>query len=544
MAFEEDMIEAGYSDEQEYLDSLIDDYEDNCKFQEDLEFEYSDEEEESERQLEINGKREAERNWLLEWKNNNPDLSIIWKAYFNNISYYKEIANLENRHNMGLNEYYELKKWLKEREPFERKRKSKEWTEYSKELSSMYKDELFMFYNMNINLTIVSQQAHELSLIISNDPLLWEHISLNYRINTKQIDKIEENAFWCEVYNRNMDYEFWRDNNIEKYNDFAKQWVAKNATYVYGDWLNEHRSDVKEWINNNHDIWERFKKCCKVRERNKLIESKIEEFNNLGNKKNKNNLLFSLLDSNEDEYADEDDIKEVVLYDFENFEIDPIDLRSISKELQQYIEDNISTSDDCKIDEDASRKADELMTQLWVYNNRDNWEMEALKKHNDYLFKITKKHCPELFKWWKEKYPQKWDNFQTSILPSYKRDIEVVLKFQKWALDGNKDAFISLADMYLPYWNKTLKLMYGQDMHEQLCKYFHKELGHATGFWGEDEDYIKRYTTEKHEIEIWKKELLDNVIWEIFYVDHFYENSAHRLSTDPIIIKSMYTSLY
>ena len=118
MAFEEDMIEAGYSDEQEYLDSLIDDYEENCKFQEDLEFEYSDEEE-SERQLEINGKREAERNWLLEWKNNNPDLSIIWKAYFNNISYYKEIANLENRHNMGLNEYYELKKWLKEREPFE-----------------------------------------------------------------------------------------------------------------------------------------------------------------------------------------------------------------------------------------------------------------------------------------------------------------------------------------------------------------------------------------------------------------------------------------
>ena len=543
MAFEEDMIEAGYSDEQEYLDSLIDDYEENCKFQEDLEFEYSDEEE-SERQLEINGKREAERNWLLEWKNNNPDLSIIWKAYFNNISYYKEIANLENRHNMGLNEYYELKKWLKEREPFERKRKSKEWTEFSKELSSMYKDKLFMFYNMNINLTIVSQQAHELSLIISNDPLLWEHISLNYRINTKQIDKIEENAFWCEVYNRNMDYEFWRDNNIEKYNDFAKQWVAKNATYVYGDWLNEHRSDVKEWINNNHDIWERFKKCCKVRERNKLIESKIEEFNNLGNKKNKNKLLFSLLDSNEDEYADEDDIKEVVLYDFENFEIDPIDLRSISKELQQYIEDNISTSDDCKIDEDASRKADELMTQLWVYNNRDNWEMEALKKHNDYLFKITKKHCPELFKWWKEKYPQKWDNFQTSILPSFKRDIEVVLKFQKWALDGNKDAFISLADMYLPYWNKTLKLMYGQDIHEQLCKYFHKELGHATGFWGEDEDYIKRYTTEKYEIEIWKKELLDNVIWEIFYVDYFYENFAHRLSTDPSIIESMYTSLY
>ena len=33
MAFEDDMIEAGYSDEQEYLDSLIDDFEDNYRRQ-------------------------------------------------------------------------------------------------------------------------------------------------------------------------------------------------------------------------------------------------------------------------------------------------------------------------------------------------------------------------------------------------------------------------------------------------------------------------------------------------------------------------------
>ena len=36
MAFEDDMIEAGYSDEQEYLDSLIDDFEDNYRRQQDL----------------------------------------------------------------------------------------------------------------------------------------------------------------------------------------------------------------------------------------------------------------------------------------------------------------------------------------------------------------------------------------------------------------------------------------------------------------------------------------------------------------------------
>jgi hypothetical protein len=42
MAFEDDMIEAGYSDEQEYLDSLIDDFEDNYRRQQDCELEYDD----------------------------------------------------------------------------------------------------------------------------------------------------------------------------------------------------------------------------------------------------------------------------------------------------------------------------------------------------------------------------------------------------------------------------------------------------------------------------------------------------------------------
>ena len=36
------MIEAGYSDEQEYLDSLIDDFEDNYRRQQDCELEYDD----------------------------------------------------------------------------------------------------------------------------------------------------------------------------------------------------------------------------------------------------------------------------------------------------------------------------------------------------------------------------------------------------------------------------------------------------------------------------------------------------------------------
>ena len=92
MAFEDDMIEAGYSDEQEYLDSLIDDFEDNYRRQQDRELEYDDdydsyyyEEEERERR-ERRQKREAEKQWVKDWKGKNPDLAIIWQAYFSKIS--------------------------------------------------------------------------------------------------------------------------------------------------------------------------------------------------------------------------------------------------------------------------------------------------------------------------------------------------------------------------------------------------------------------------------------------------------------------------
>lgn len=548
MAFEDDMIEAGYSDEQEYLDSLLDDFEDNYKCQEESmsyyndEYDFYDEEEEQELQ-EKNRKREAERLWLVEWKKNNPDLAIIWQEYFRSISYLAEVSNLDNRRFMGLKEYIELKKWVKERERFESERKSREWEKKINELFSIYKEELFKYYCPDdkelINWAIVSQQAHELSTIIQCEPILWEHVCSHYQVEQIPIERIEEEAFWSLVYNRDMDYEFWKDTNIDKYNDFAKQWVAKNALYVYGEWLDKHKAEETEWKNKNHNLWEKFKLCCEVRERNNFIESKIEEYNK-GKRRPKNYFLYSLLDSDYDDYCDDDTSSEPFLYDFERLEVDSFDLSSLDVELRQFIQDRLSTLDTCKIDRDSSRKADELMTQLWAYTNRNEWELTALKKHNDYLFKYEQKYCSKLLKWWKDKYPKKWDDLAITIFPSFKKDLEIVMKFRLWALDDNREAFISLADKYLAYWNKTLRLMFGQDIHEQLCKYFVSEIGHTTDFWGEDVDYIKKHTSEKNEIEIWLKELRDKVIWKYFYDVNYSDD----FSLDHLFLENMYSSLY
>jgi len=60
MAFEDDMIEAGYSDEQEYFDRLIDDYEENYNRQLARETKYNDDE-----FLDFN--EDEERELLEEW---------------------------------------------------------------------------------------------------------------------------------------------------------------------------------------------------------------------------------------------------------------------------------------------------------------------------------------------------------------------------------------------------------------------------------------------------------------------------------------------
>lgn len=530
MAFEDDMIEAGYSDEQDYLDSLFDDFEENYRRQQDRELEYDDdydssdyEEEERERR-ERQLRREAEKQWVNDWKEKNTDIAIIWQSYFCNISNLNSISNMDNRHYMGLNEHKELKKWLNEREHFESERQKDNWLANLQVLFSMYKNELFKFYfpvdEERINMSIVSQQARELSSIEFYEPSLWKTVCSSYSVDAKLFKGIEWVTFWSEVYRREMDYEYWKDNNIEKYNQFAKRWIADSASYwsvdfcVYGDWLKKHEAEEIEWKHKNQDLWNKFKRNYEIREKNKFIKSIISE-----NKSKRTRYLLY------------DSPSKPFLPDLESIEEIPYDITSLSEEQQE----SISSLDMSNISIESSKYADKVMSQLWIYNNRDDWEMDALKEHHKDLFKYENKYSQELLNWWKVKYPNEWDNFVKTIVPLFKNKLEVVMKFRLWALDGNKEAFISIADKYLTYWNKALMLMYGQDIYEQLKSYFYPEIGYFADFWGEDVDYIKKVASTNQEVEMWQKELRDKVIWDSIYNKNYEEH---------YFIDSMYTSLW
>ena len=553
MAFEDDMIEAGYSDEQDYLDSLFDDFEESYRRQRDRDlecsedFEYDDYDEDEERERkEKREKRELEKQWVEKWKNENPDLSIIWDAEYQSRSYCASLSDY------SMNEYYQLKKWLNEREIFEVERNSIGWKTNIQKLFALYKNELFNFYYPSdmelINMALVSQQAQELSHIKLHEPSLWVFVSSNYEVDSKLLETIEEEAFWNEVYNRNMDYEYWKDSNIEQYNLIAKQWIGNSEWSVYGEWARNHENERIEWKKNKLDIFEKFRKNYETKEKNKIIELLIEEYR----KHSKKGSLYSISEKlsenefDEDEFDEEDlldvtqNIKHInYLPDNELLEVVPFDLSNIGKGISGYIIEKLASLDLDKLSTESYQYADKVMTQLWIYTNRDNWELDALKKKNEYQFNHDNRYSKDFYEWWKDKYPTKWKYFKENTIPLYRNRFEVVMKFRLWALDGNKEAFITIADKYLPYWNMTLKLMYGQDIHEQLSKYFYSQIGHSTDFWGDDVDYIKNCTSSKHEIEIWQKELQDKVIWKFFYE----EKDTDSVFSQHLYLDLMYTSL-
>jgi hypothetical protein len=111
------------------------------------------------------------------------------------------------------------------------------------------------------------------------------------------------------------------------------------------------------------------------------------------------------------------------------------------------------------------------------------------------------------------------------------------MKFRLWALDGHKEEFFSIADKYLLYWSKTLQFIYGRDVYEQLSHNLYNTSSSIDYFFiGKDVDFIKicTYSKQDSEIEIWKKELRDKVIWTVLFEDGYKEH---------YFIDSMYTSL-
>ena len=552
MAFEDDMIDAGYSDEEEYLERLIDDFENDFRRQQEKESNYDesyliyDEDEERER-IENRKKIQFENEWVNNWRNNNYELSIIWNTYFRSIS---NIArNCEyGCYSKPLNEYEELNKWIQEREQFEKERRKEDWTSNLQKIFSLFEDDLFNYYfpesdenimdsdienlindpyfspkfEEHIKVSTISNQYLDLLVLQTKEPLLWEKVCQCYRFNIDFSDEIEFEVFWEEVYNQDMDYDYWKDSYPEQYDSFAERIIASDD-YIIRKWAEKYKDEEIVWKQNNQDSWNRFKRNYEIREINERIYLKIEEHN-----ASKYNYLTNDADSVEfDSRLDDDDVIEtnyfrnikIYLPNRERQEAKSYDINQLDEELYKVAQDCISSIDMDEISKKSSKYADKVLRQLWIHAKRDEWEFEAIKKweanNSNKPIIENDKYTINFFEWYKKKYNSKWNEYLETKVPMFKEKFDTVMKFRLWALDGNKSEFILLAQKHLLYWNKALQFMYGELVKKQLYDCFLEERN-SFSLYGDESYHIKRYMSVDL-IEIWKREFKDKIIWNFLH---------------------------
>lgn len=535
MAFEDDMIEAGYSDEQGYLDHIMDDFERDFQQQQERELEYDNydssyDEEYEEEHSELMREKEEKKLFVLKWKKENPDSAIIFESYYSRIvafSKYSEGFSTPD-------EYSSLIKWLENRSQFEKERKEKEWVLNKEKLFSQYKQELFNYYfpeDEIFNLSIVLQMSHELQFIIDNNSSLWENNISKYVVIPRQLNDIEDYTFWQYVYKRKMLYEFWKDTNAKEYNLFIKKWITNNSV----GWNSLHEGEKKEWIDNHHELFLKYKTNYEIREKNKIIESIIEEYNING----------SNLDEVDIDEFDEDDLSyfgSEVIYSEEPLQFLPdneeqavilYDINNLDNDLIEKINIALYSLDKNRLDIESDNYAEKVLTQLWLFTNNDEWCEEIINSDYERSFIYGGNSYDTIFQWWKNKNPDKWLEIRNTKAFEITKGLELLSKFSRWAYDGNKDYFISLADRYLPCWMKTIKLMYGEDIYEQIQNYSRNPTI-TPDKWEEDIDYIKKIADSDYEIEVWKKELSDMVVW------NFTQNNKYK---EHLCIDYVYSSL-
>lgn len=523
MAFEDDMIDAGYSDEQEYLDSLVDDFEKSYSNKNDMAFQYDNEYYDSdfyEERKKENLKRESEKEWISEWKLENPNIAIIWEAYFRTCVESADFSDYSRP-----NEYNILKIWLQKRNRFEIERAKDEWALNLHKLFSLYKNELYNYYFPEdidyVNMEIISQQAQELYSIKNGEPLLWKHVLSHYEIAPKLTENIIEEAFWNEVYNDELVYDFWIDNNVEQFDLYTKRWIADSDYFVYGEWQKNNKIEEYEWKKEYEDLWHKVKQNFMTREKNKCIISKIEANNN------------NIPEEEEDDFLDEEfscfatgetyRICNPFLPDLEVKEEHLFDGSKLRPEQRNSIEEAIYSLDMNTLEIESTNYADKVLTQMWLYINRNKWAIKGLKERHEDLLRYGYKYSDSFLNWWKEKYNRQWNEFKQTTAIKFKNDFEIVMKFRLWASDGHKEDFIALSDKFLRFWKKTLALIYGQDVLEQLKSYFYNLINHPAKFWGEDIDYINLCVEEEY-VEIWQKEMRDEILWKVLYNKEYREH--------------------
>ena len=442
MSFEDDMIESGFWDGNDYMDYLMDEAdriqekqreqeaqwemfenykstplgnEESSHYEiedvDELFFEGYDKEEELEKQS-----RTIERikkSWIVKlWIDENPQKAQLWKTYFKGISAIRLDVYIEKP---WLYIYEEWKKWLEEYEEFEEfKTKSvKEWeslknltlTKYL--ICALTGEHYLESLNDCDSNTNVYKKYKIFKLWLKDNEDLWNNYIIYKYTPSTDLDKISCLTAWRDTFKFYDPFAVWKFKHPSLWRIKSKEWFHNNNLMF-------------EWIRINHDIWQQWN----------IDHSQLRE------------MIYSKYKLKFDKTIDFDD----------------------EDELIDFI---LMENDRC------TEHTDLDLLRLWIKKHVKEWKdwkyLYLWEKEYNTLGWMNSLNTNDYFETWCKLYPKKYENWLNNGYKQWlkcKKDLEI---WFLWLYDGNSYAFYEWAKINIADWNKIMGKVMNFDLHSAHC---------------------------------------------------------------------------
>lgn len=467
MSFEDDMIESGFWDGNDYMDYLMDEAdriqekqreqeaqwemfenykstplgnEESSHYEmedvDELFFEGYDKEEELEKQS-----RTIERikkSWIVKlWIDENPQKAQLWKTYFKGISAIRLDVYIEKP---WLYIYEEWKKWLEEYEEFEEfKTKSvKEWeslknltlTKYL--ICALTGEHYLESLNDCDSNTNVYKKYKIFKLWLKDNEDLWNNYIIHKYTPSTDLDKISCLTAWRDTFKFYDPFAVWKFKH-------PSLWRIKSKEWFHNDNL------IFEWIRNYSEIWDKWNK------ENSITRKEIY---------NKYKLIFCNNEAFNEKYYNTTIEDQLFAYrDISYRRRRNISKEEFEKRIKNYKCELYTDLDLLKlwIKKHVKEWKDWKYSYLWEKEYNTTWKWEKSLNTNDN------------FETWCKLYPKKYENWLNNGYKQWlkcKKDLEI---WFLWLYDGNSYAFYEWAKINIADWNKIMGKVMNFDLHSAHC---------------------------------------------------------------------------
>lgn len=515
MSFEDDMIEYGFTDGNDYMDFLMDEadriYEcqqiQNAESEEyerwlnslthedikEMALEEKREKEEREKLRLAERQDKIEKELILKlWAKENPQKARLWYAHYSGTtgidnSDFEDFINhlgtvsVESHYDIFWTGYNEWKTWLEEHESYE-EFKTKAHTEWKHWSSSVYetffKEALgYIFEGVYKNKAIILNNYFKKWLI--NNDSLWKNVESKYNLSKTKNEYLLQG--WIETVNWNDKFIVWKYLNPDKWKMHKKEWKNQIPLYL---WIKEHKFIWEEWLKEHSVLWNKYYKshydllwyiytenayCDRDIFEDYMGIVTIDPRNRFCNKNISEEELHLTLITEYKQKIEED--KNKASYIKKN--CSECGLNNFFFEFNEYGSDT---------EEKPEAYANRKLLELWIKEHRNQWNKWKYRTlwnneyNNEKSFKYVSYETNIYLKVWKELYPQKWNKWKNYVFKQWKHYAQTVDRWYLWILDGNIFTFEQWARKNIGKWKKELAWAMDWDMQFAFYNLFNTSI--------------------------------------------------------------------